>query len=242
MIPTYDGPGGAGARAEAADRVSVGAQPDSTILHATPAAPNAAADYHRRGLRIVPVPAGQKAATLPGWPDFEADAADLPRLFGHGENIAVILGRASGELVDIDVDCAEALALADMYLPPTRAVFGRASKPRSHRLFVAPGAVYESFADPIGGKTLVELRAAGRDGGAHLTLLPPSIADGERREWHDDIIAPAVVEAVLLRTAVAWLAIGSLVMRYVSETGVQSRPRPTQSSMGIRSCARPSRL
>jgi hypothetical protein len=61
---------------------------------------------------------------------------------------------------------------------------GRASKPRSHRLFIAPGAVFEAFADPISGEMLVELRTDGRDGGAHLSLLPPSITDGERREWH----------------------------------------------------------
>ena len=30
---------------------------------------------------------------------------------------------------------------------------------------------------------LLELRGDGREGGAHLTLLPPSIADGERRAW-----------------------------------------------------------
>jgi hypothetical protein len=125
--------------------------------------------------------------------------------FGGGENIAVILGPASGELVDSDLDCPEALALADLYLPPTRAVFGRGSKPRSHRLFIAPGAVYESFADPLTGNTLIELRAAGRDGGAHLTLFPPSIADGERREWDGEVIAPAVVDAAVLRTAAAWL-------------------------------------
>ncbi len=102
-------------------------------------------------------------------------------------------------------------------MPDTRAVFGRAAKPRSHRLFTTPGAVYESFADPSNSKTLFELRGTGRDGGAHLSLLPPSIADGERREWQGHIIAPAVMEAVVLRTAAAWLAIGCLVMRYVSE-------------------------
>jgi hypothetical protein len=220
VTPTENGPGAVGARG-AADRVRVGAQPYSAIPLATRATLNAAADYHRRGCRVVPVPAGQKAATIPGWPDFEATAADLPRLFGRGENIAVILGPASGELVDIDVDCAEALALADLYLPATRAVFGRASKPGSHRLFVAPGAVYESFSDPISGKTLIELRAKGLDGGAHLTLFPPSIANGERREWDSELIAPAVVDAVALRTAVAWLAVGSLVMRYISQHAAQ---------------------
>ena len=54
--------------------------------------------------------------------------------FTAGGNIGVILGPRSGELVDIDLDCVEALALADTYLPPTRVEFRRASKLRAHRL------------------------------------------------------------------------------------------------------------
>src|SRR5215212_1896196 len=61
------------------------------------------------------------------------------------------------------------------------------------------------------------LRAAGRDGGTYQTLLPPSVADRERREWHGEIIAPAVVSSTILRTACTWLAIGCLVRRHVGE-------------------------
>jgi len=179
---------------------------------------DAAHEYHRRGWAVVPVPAGQKATIMAGWPAFRVAPGDLPRLFGRGENIGVILGASSGELVDVDLDCAEALALADLYLPLTRAVFGRASKRGSHRLYIAPSAVYESFADPTTGKTLIELRAAGRDGSAHMTLFPPSVADGERREWQGDAIAPAVTEAIALRTSAVWLAVGCLVHRHVGET------------------------
>ena len=113
--------------------------------------------------------------------------------------------------------------LADIYLPETRAQFGRPSKPRSHRLYIAPGAVFEAFADPLldGKNTLVELRAQGRDGGAHQTLFPPSIADSEQRQWHGDMIAPAVLNAPTLRRRVAWLAIGCLVYRYISPSAAQ---------------------
>jgi hypothetical protein len=220
-MPNENGPGALAGAAEAGLRDSVDARSDTPIPGSVPApdTAEAAREYHRRGLRVVPVPAGQKAAVMAGWPEFRATADNLPRLFGHGENIGVIFGPPSGEMVDIDLDCAEALALADLYLPPTRAEFGRLSKPRSHRLYIAPGACYESFADPLCDRknTIVELRAAGRDGGAHQTIFPPSVADGERREWHGDTIEPAVIEAVVLRTTVAWLAIGSLVMRYIGE-------------------------
>jgi hypothetical protein len=182
-------------------------------------------EYVRRGLSIVPIPRGQKKPAMPGWQNFSAAIEDIPRLFGNGENVAVRLGSRSGELVDIDLDCPEALALADAYLPATTAEFGRVSRPRSHRLYIAPGAIYDAFADPFSGEMLLELRADGREGGAHLTLLPPSIADGERREWQGDVIAPAAIAARALRRRLACLAIGCLVMRYISETAAR-RPGP----------------
>jgi len=182
-------------------------------------------EYVRRGWSIVPIPRGQKKPVMPGWQNFGAMAEDVPRLFGKGENVAVRLGARSGDLVDIDLDCREALELADLYLPAAHAEFGRPSKPRSHRLFIAPGAVFEAFADPVSGEMLAELRADGREGGAHLSLLPPSIADGEQRGWLGDVIAPAAVDARALRLVIARLAIGCLVMRYISERAAR-RPAP----------------
>jgi len=185
----------------------------------------AALRYASRGWRVLPIPRGQKKPAISSWPNFVAAIDDLPQLFGDGQNVAVRLGRASGDLVDLDLDCAEAMALADLYLPKTDAEFGRASKPRSHRLYVAPRAIFESFSDPISGEMMVELRADGRDGGAHLSLLPPSVTDGERREWRGEIIAPVAVETPLLRRRVAYLAVACLVARYVSEHAAQ-RPGP----------------
>jgi hypothetical protein len=97
----------------------------------------AAIDYRRRGWRIVPVPAGEKACNCRSWPDIDLQLDDLPGTFADGGNIALTLGPPSGETVDADLDCPEAVALADLYMPPTAAEFGRASKPRSHRLYIA---------------------------------------------------------------------------------------------------------
>jgi hypothetical protein len=177
------------------------------------AAPEAARAYLARGWQPVRIPAGLKGPTAPKWQLQKWQPDD----FGADDNIGVLLGPRSGDLVDIDLDCPEALALADIYLPPTGAVFGRASKPRSHRLYIAPEARKETFADPTNGEMIVELRAAGRDVAGHQTLFPPSIADGERREWYGDRIEPTAIAAPALRTSVAWLAIGCLVMKHVSE-------------------------
>jgi hypothetical protein len=182
-------------------------------------------EYAQRGWCVVPIPCGLKKPTICGWQNFSAAIEDIPRLFHNGENVAVRLGPRSGELVDIDLDCIEAIQLADLYLPKTAAEFGRPSKLQSHRLYIAPGAIYEAFADPISGEMLLELRADGREGGAHLSLLPPSIADREQREWRGDTIAPAVVDARVLRRRLALLAIACLVRRYLSESAAE-HPAP----------------
>lgn len=182
---------------------------------------DAAHDYLRRGWRILPTAAGTKQCYLAGWPSLILEPAALRHYFGDGENIAVVLGPPSGEMIDVDLDCDEALALADIYLPPTGAVFGRASRPLSHRLYIAAGARFAAFADPSDGDMLIELRA----GGAHQTLLPPSVADGEQRQWHDGPIAPAGVEAHKLRRRCAYLAIGCLLARHVSAHAAR-QPKP----------------
>lgn len=171
-----------------------------------------AIEYRRRGWSVVPIPAGSKIPCVAAWQSREFDFAD----FADGGNLAVILGPRSGDLVDIDLDCTEAIGLAGLFLPVTGAVFGRASKPHSHRLFVSAGAVKESFADPLSGDMLLELRAAGHGGGAHLTVLPPSITDGEPRTWCGDVVAPRLIDPGTLRRSAAWLAIACLVARHVS--------------------------
>jgi hypothetical protein len=185
----------------------------------------AAKEYICRGWRVVLIPGGLKKPIIDGWPDLVIAVNDLPRYFSADQNIGIRLGPASHDLVDIDLDCAEAIAIADLYLPVTGAEFGRQSKPRSHRLYISPNAVKEAFADPTSGEMLLELRADGRHGKAHQTLFPPSVADGERRDWHGDVIAPRVLTATSLRRAAAWLAIGCLVMRHLSKSAARNPSR-----------------
>jgi len=169
--------------------------------------------YLGRNWQIVPVPAGVKRPIVKGWHNREFGHGD----FAKNDNVAIRVGRQSGGLVDADLDCAEAIELAPLYLPKTNARFGRASKPLSHWLYVAAGATFETFIDPIANDTMLELRADGRDGGAHITLVPPAVANGERREWSSETIEPTSVDHRKLRICMARLAIGCLTMRYVSE-------------------------
>jgi hypothetical protein len=182
---------------------------------------DAARDYHRLGWALVPIAAGLKRPRLKDWPNRQFRIAD----FDPEGNLAIRLGQHSGNLVDGDLDCEEAIDLAPLYLPPTGAIFGRKSKPCAHWLYVSSGATFSTFGDPVARATLLELRADGRDGGAHLTLAPPSVADGERREWCGPAIEPAVVNPRSLQCAMAWLAIGCLTLRYVSKHAAR-RPGP----------------
>lgn len=183
----------------------------------------AALEYHRRGWAVVPIPARSKAPKAAGWDKRAFRVEELGRAFGAGDNIGIVLGPRSAGLVDVDLDCAEALALADVYLPPTQAVFGRVSKPRSRRLYQAQGATYEAFADPGAGDVLLELRAQGKDGGAHQTVVPPSLhPSGEPIGWTDEVVVPAPIDAALLRRRAAYLAIACLVARHISATTARS--------------------
>ncbi len=179
------------------------------------ASQDAARNYFARGYRLVRIPLGSKKPDSKGWPDLELREEWLSELFLDC-NIGIILGPKSRDLVDIDLDCPEAIALADSYLPRTGAVFGRPSKPRSHRLYVSADSVYEAFADPIGGEMLLEIRAEGRTGGAHLSVAPPSIhPSGERIAWADGD-GSATIDAATLAVSVRRLAVACLIARHVS--------------------------
>jgi Primase C terminal 2 (PriCT-2) len=176
------------------------------------------------------IPAARKGPVVHGWQHLVVSTEEVERHLAAGGNVGAIMGSLSGDLVDTDLDCQGCIDLAPIYLPPTPARFGRASKPNSHWLYRSPGAVYEQFSDPLTGEMLVELRADGRDGGRHQTLMPPSVADGERREWEADAGPPAAVDARVLRRRVAYLAVGALIRRYISPSASE-RPSPDMLSL-----------
>jgi hypothetical protein len=127
-------------------------------------------------------------------------------------NIGIILGDASGGLVDANLDCHEAIELAPKALPATGTVFGRASKARSHYLYrVAGQAPTIKFSDPITGSSLLELRG---DGGLQ-TVFPPSVHPcGELIEWAEEG-EPATVDPAALVKAAKRLAAFCLLRRYL---------------------------
>src|SRR4051812_15874464 len=98
---------------------------------------SAAQNYLSRGWQPLPVPYGSKNPGRDGWQAERRTDADLDRDFGSRlVNIGILTGEPSGGLIDIDLDTPEAIALASVFLPETGAIFGRAEKPGSHRLYL----------------------------------------------------------------------------------------------------------
>jgi P4 family phage/plasmid primase-like protien len=177
-----------------------------------------ALDYVRRGWSPVPVPFKQKGPVIPGWQNLRIDEENAAAYFNHStQNIGVVLGPRSGGLTDVDLDCAEALALADHFLPTTQACFGRRSRPRSHRLYRTELSETEkkatlTFKDPETGDMLVEVRIGG-DSGAQ-TVFPGSVhPSDEKIEWAADG-EPAKVDGENLKGSVSVLAAASLLARH----------------------------
>lgn len=144
-----------------------------------------------------------------------------PEQFGDGTNIGVLLGEASGWLVDVEFDRQEAVAAADVLLPKTGAVFGREGSPRSHRLYLCPGAETVAYDMPVsvaatGRRRIVEIRADG-----HQSVLPPSLHySGQTVRWYEQG-APATCKWQELRRAVRRVA-AAVVLANVWRQGIRN--------------------
>ncbi len=158
---------------------------------------DAARKYLRRGWMPVYVPLGTKGPTRKGWRKLRLTQEDLPKHFDRSGNIGIVLGEASHNLVDVDLDCPEAIELADQYLPATPAVTGRPSAQRSHRWYYADVPAIKQFHDPKTNEMIVELRSNGGQ-----TLVGPS-RHNETDEPYDYLEGePARVDAERLHACV----------------------------------------
>ena len=167
----------------------------------------------QRGFRPIPIPPRQKNPGFSGWQNFHVAPEEVERVFRPEGNLGLLLGAASGNLLDVDLDCLEAIRLAPAFLPVTNLIHGRPGKPRSHYFYRAdaPGAI-EQYRDPVTKSMLVELR-----GQRGQTVIPPSVhPEGERLEWAS-CGAPARVCLGELRRDVGRLAAAAVLVRYYPE-------------------------
>jgi hypothetical protein len=163
-----------------------------------------AREYLERGWAVIPIPHGRKTPLIKEWPKLRITQADAANYFnGQPQNIGVILGTPSLNLIDIDLDCPEAVLLAPHFLPDTPAIFGRTSKLRSHYLYESK--IGQAKYKAPDGKMLLELRS---DGGQ--TIFPGSVHSGEAVEWASEGI-PSSVKPDRIADAVEKLAACSLL-------------------------------
>ncbi|MBC7855410.1 MAG: DUF3987 domain-containing protein, partial [Pirellulaceae bacterium] len=160
-----------------------------------------ARQYRARGWRPIPVPYRQKGPIIDQWQNLRIEVETLPKYFVGRCNVGVLTGEPSSGLIDVDLDHPLAVELAPQFLPATNCVFGREGKPRSHFLYLAPGAeTHKRTTGKIAGM-IVELRATGLQ-----TVFPGSVHEnGETIEWAENR-EPAVVDPSVLRMAVDALA------------------------------------
>jgi hypothetical protein len=142
--------------------------------------------YYQLGFNLIPIPKGRKGAVVT-WKQYEETmASKIPDEYDG--NIAVVLGKTSGNLIDVDADSKDLLDLILNILPETMTT-------KSHR----GGHFYYKTDFPIRKFTL-DLGAYGKlevAGQGQISILPPSIhPEGtvyefirkvEPAVWHGDI-------------------------------------------------------
>ena len=133
------------------------------------------------------------------------------------------MGAVSGDLADIDLDCAEATAAAPFFLPGTR-TFGRASKRCSHWLYKTELAAIEDVATikftdtQKPAKVILEIRIGG-GGKAAQTVFPGSVhPSSEAIEW-EDRREVATIEGAELKRICGRLAACALIARTYPQQG-----------------------
>jgi hypothetical protein len=197
----------------------------TTSTHNSPAI---ALDVIRRGYAPVPIPVGEKNPTLPRWQHLRITAEMVPQYFTNANgieyNVGAIMGAASGNLADMDLDCGEAIALAQYFLPNTGAIYGRPGKRRSHWLYICTDL---ATAAPVKAAIqlkdenrvmICEFRFGGGGRGAQ-SVMPGSVhTSGEHYEYDADG-APGQVTFAVLQTANMKIAVAALLVRHWPQLG-----------------------
>lgn len=133
--------------------------------------------YSPLGMEVMPVKYRGKEPVLQKWQKRDLDSGLLSEHFARPCNLGVRLGKDG--LVDIDLDCREAVMLAPYFLPPTNFIYGRRSNPESHYFYFVDSAMKTRHYKDASGKMLCEIRSQGAQ-----SVVPPSMhPDNESYEF-----------------------------------------------------------
>lgn len=166
----------------------------------------AADAYISRGWQVVPLHG--KACKDKDWQNLIFATTD----FRDTDNIGI---RSVEGMVDVDLDSPESVIVADTFLPKTGSVYGRASKPRSHHLYICPAIKTAlKFEDLVEKSCIVEVRVN------HQSMAPPSLhPSGEYVEWSGTCEEPTKQEPETITRAVQLLATAAMTAKYYNPAG-----------------------
>ncbi len=168
-------------------------------------------EYMGLGLKVYRTPLGEKKM---GAGAEVTDEELLATVFPHDAVNNVGVGM-TGNRVDVEMDSPGSVAMADDFLPRTGAVFGRAAKPRSHRLYEV-----EDGAENVKRAGKVDVWTAGS---SQRINFPPSLHPSDERALWDgagpgeDGFEITPVRAGALQKAVRLLATADYVAGGVPE-------------------------
>jgi DNA polymerase I-like protein with 3'-5' exonuclease and polymerase domains len=168
----------------------------------------AAADYRRRGWKVVLVAAGDKRPFQEGWQAREVEEEVLADHCRAGGSIGLQTGLVS-EVLDVDLDADEARLAAPHVLPATGLISGRPGAERSHWFYRSLAQQARVLYKDVGGAMLLELRGEGCQ-----SVAPPSLYPGGGRYAWAAYGEPASVDLIPLRQRVAELAVAVLCSRH----------------------------
>lgn len=205
------------------------------MAQSTPTVPQTAREAVIRGWTPLPLTDHTKRPTSPAWQRTTWEGKSLDEVEeefteatarGAG-NIGLLLGRASGGLVDVDLDHPLTNRIKDFFLPPTHMRHGRPGRPSSHFWYIAEeGTIPASRTHllprkPDGkvGDTLIELRSTD-----HQTVIPPSThPSGEEYIWMGEPfggeLGPATVDGRVLTLQVALIGLTANLLHHWPEEG-----------------------
>lgn len=193
----------------------------------------AAEIYIRAGWHVFP---GNRREKTPmtgwSWTKNKLALADAPEYFANDQhNVLVALGKASDDVVDIDLDWIEATAAADLLMRALPS-FGRGGKPRSHRLAICGGIKSQKYLLP---QSLADHSRIGREhamciaevrGSGSYTVFPGSQHEtGQPVEWTnavaDNIPALQPLDHTTLLKSMGLLSFVAFCMRFFPAVGTR---------------------
>ncbi len=153
-------------------------------------------------------PLNGKDAFIPEWQKIRISREQALSYISKGNtNIGIVLGDASGGLVDVDIDDEAALVFAPDFLPETGMKFGRSSSPERHWVYkVREAQKTKRFSASEG--MIIELRGNGSQ-----TMFPGSIHPDTAEEIiFSTVGAPGTSSWSVLKTAVVKIAIAAALL------------------------------